>query len=139
MTQQIYQSPLRTALNFVAKEELKGRVTKDALLNLCECYLQNPLCTRLDIVEFGKTIAKYRLTKFVDKYKPHSCRQLINAERALPYKYKCGVCGRKISNTDSVERGVGPVCYAKLQAGLSQVADKVNAVIRRDQLGVHLP
>ncbi len=28
---------------------------------------------------------------------------------------KCGRCGRKLKNEESKERGLGPVCYAKLK------------------------
>lgn len=30
---------------------------------------------------------------------------------------KCRICGRWLSNPVSVERGIGPVCWARIQKG----------------------
>lgn len=42
---------------------------------------------------------------------------------------RCGMCGKPLKNPKSVRRGIGPVCYSKLQKGeLKDKLDRVEAL-----------
>lgn len=42
---------------------------------------------------------------------------------------RCGMCGKPLKNPKSVRRGIGPVCYSKLQKGeLREKLDRVEAL-----------
>ena len=39
---------------------------------------------------------------------------------------RCGICGKPLSNQTSLRRGIGPVCYARLQKG--ELDDKLSRI-----------
>ena len=39
---------------------------------------------------------------------------------------RCGICGKPLSNPTSLRRGIGPVCYARMQRGeLKEKLDRI--------------
>jgi len=40
---------------------------------------------------------------------------------------RCRICGRLLTNPKSVERGIGPVCWARLKAGQIKEPEEAEA------------
>lgn len=91
-------------------------VKKATLLEIALHVLGNNLYSHQEGNEAISVLAKYHLCQLVDKRRPRHCRELIEAERAKVYSFRCCRCGRPISSKKSLETGLGHVCRRKTSA-----------------------
>jgi hypothetical protein len=97
------------------EERVLRGASKKSLLTIAECVLGNAY-SRQEYDEAIMLLAKYRLTKLVDRRRPIRCRQLIEKERKKPYRRRCARCGLIIIAEKSLQIGYGPVCRKKVGA-----------------------
>lgn len=110
---QVPDVSLRCLIEEVRAQEKSGRVSKHTLLDLATCYLSNQPYSKQDGAEASIIAAKYGLNKFLDRRRRIRSYNLIQRERGLSYEFKCCICGRALGRAESIERGMGDVCYSK--------------------------
>lgn len=91
----------------VLVKRLKGGYNKSILFNMAE-YLYH----FDDYTEEEERIAKKLLNEHALLYLTEYSSSELRNHRAL-YTLNCIRCGRRISNEESINRGLGPTCYKK--------------------------
>jgi len=123
-------SHLSVLINRVVNELRSiGKVRKDTLINLAEYMTYWDDYTEEEARQARAILKEFHLEKLIGN------QDLINRELEKEYHYRCGRCGRALSNPISVKYGYGPVCRKKLGITVLERLEKNLQKLRERKVG----